>query len=230
MSRDYWDVGTLTAPSLGSLETAIQSVVPARPFGPAIYYSTSIERSVEQVQAAAAGASIYSPWNLYMQPSDLQAFLDSGSASAYYVSDAALSAISQSAGNAPSAWMVIDPTNSLPEWEQNQLAAVAPVVTSASQLAALPDQPLTFPKGLTGFGFFDQNGRLIIVTSNPSTDPGAASITGTFTFSGTGFRDGLHNWTNLLTGESGSLYFSNGWSSAFRTIDRWDTEAYEIDP
>lgn len=230
MSRDYWDAGTLTAPQLGALQTAIQAVVPAQPFGPAIYYSASIERSVEQVQASAAGAGVYAPWNLYMQASDLQIFLDSGSASGYYVSDAALPAISQGGGNAPSAWVVIDPTNSLPAWEQSQLAAIAPVVNSASQLAALPNQPLTLPAGLTGFGFFDQNGRLIIVTSNPSTDPNATAITGTFTFNGTGFRDGLHNWSNLLTGESGSIYFSNGSSSAFRTIDRWDTQAYEIDP
>jgi len=230
MSRDYWDAGSLTASQLGSMQTAIQSVVPTKPFGPAIYYSATIERTVEQVQAAAAGAGIYSPWNLYMAAADLGNFLDSGSAAGYYVSDAALSTISKSAGNAPFAWMVIDPTNALPNWEESELAASAPVVKSAGQLAALPNKPLTFPAGLTGFGFYDQDGRLVVVTSNPSTAAGAAALSGQIKISGTSFSNGNHTWTNLLTGAKGSVSFSGGAAVMSQSIARWDTQVYAFDP
>jgi hypothetical protein len=52
------------------------------------------------------------------------------------------------------------------------------VVTSLSQLAALPDQPLLFSQGLAGFGFRAQTGKVVVVVSNPSTSATAASLSG----------------------------------------------------
>jgi hypothetical protein len=160
----------------------------------------------------------------------LQSFLDSGSAAGYYVSDAALPKITKGTANAPFAWMVIDPSNSLPAWEKSQLAAIAPVVNSVAELAALPNQPLTFANGLTGFGFYDQTGRFIVVISNPSTAVGATTITGNVSATGTGLSNGSHTWTNLITGETGSLYFSNGAATATLSVARWDTQVYAINP
>lgn len=230
VSRDYWDAGTLTNVALGQLQSSIQSVVPAKPFGPAIYYSVAIERATQQTAAASAGAQLYGPYLTYMQPPTLQAFLDSGSAAGYYVSDAALAKISKGSANAPSAWVVLEPGALLPASENASLSAIAPVVTSAAALAALPNQPLTFAKGMTGFGFFDQTNRLIVVASNPSTAPGASSSTGAIGMSGTGFSNGWHKWVNLLTGATGSVLFTNGAASMTQTLSRWDTQVYAFAP
>jgi len=227
-SRDYWDAGSLTA--LNPLTSVIQSVVPSRPFGAAMYYSVPLERAVEYTQAAATGAGLYSPYLLYMKPVDLQTFLDGGTAVGYYVSDAALPQIATSAGNAPFAWMVIDPTNQLSTSERSALTAIAPVATSAAALAALPNQPLTFPTGLTGFGFYDQTGRLIIVVSNPSPAVGAGAISGNIVLAGTGLTDGSHKLTNLLTGATATVSFSNGAGWLWQQVQRWDTAVLAISP
>ena len=73
------------------------------------------------------------------------------------MSDAALGAIAKGSAYAPSAWVVLDAGNGyMPAGEMSQLQAIAPVVTSVAGLAAVPQQPLTFSAGLSGFGFFDQ--------------------------------------------------------------------------
>ena len=165
-----------------------------------------------------------------MSAAELQNILDSGSAAAYYVSDAALPAMTPGAANAPSAWMVIDPSNQLCASERSALNAIAPVATSVAALAALPNNPLVFPKGMTGFGFFDQKARLILVASNPSTLPGAAAISGQISLSGTGFADGRHKVTDLFTGATRSLSFTGGKASFARTVNRWETLVFAIDP
>jgi hypothetical protein len=173
-SRDYWDVGTLRR--LAPMQVLITGQVPAEPFGAALYYPVSVERATEAANAAAVSPGAVP--NTYLPPATLQALLDSGAPIGYYVSDAALPKISQAAGNAPSAWVVIDPTGLLPAAEMARLKATAPVVTSLSQLAALPEQPLLFTQGLAGFGFRAQTGKVVVVVSNPSTDAAAASLSG----------------------------------------------------
>ena len=173
-SRDYWDVGTLTR--IAPLQSLITNLVPGAPFGAALYYPVSVERATETANAASLPAGAVP--NTYLPPADLQVLLDSGAPVGYYISDVALPKISQAAGNAPSAWVVIDPTNVLPPSEMVSLKAVAPVVTSLAQLAALPDQPLLFSQGLAGFGFRAQTGQIVVVVSNPSTSANAPSVSG----------------------------------------------------
>jgi hypothetical protein len=228
MCRDYWDVGSLTATNLGPLQNLIQTVVPTRPIGVAVYYSEPLERLIEAQQGAAAGASIYGPATLYMSFTDLQGFLDSGTAAGYYVSDVALPKISKGSTNAPSAWMVIDPTGQLSASENSALSAIAPVVKSPAALAALSDQPLVFTGGVAGFGFYDQWGRLILVASNPSVQTTAATITGTIELSG--LTNGLYTISNLFSGVASSGTASGGTLNLPVSVTRWDTLVYAVTP
>ena len=222
-SRDYWDSGVLTAGALGPLQSLIQTIYPAKPFGAALYYPTSVERIVEASEGATAGTG----WPVgYLPPQDLQAFIDGGGGLGYYVSDAALGAIAKGSANAPSAWVLLDAGNMLPASEMSRLQAIAPVVTSVAGLAAVPGQPLTFSAGLTGFGFFDQNGRRIVVVTNPATSPGAGTVSGTVNLAQLG--SGALTVTNLFTNAVSSLTPSNGQASLSVSLARWDTQVLAI--
>jgi hypothetical protein len=161
-SRDYWDIGTLTASQLGPLQTLIQTIVPSQPFGPAVYYSSSAVKGAETFFAATYGSSL-DPASVDAAKPALQQFIDQGGAVGYFVSDASLSEITAGSANAPSAWIVLqdvadhDALGDLPSSELSQLKAIAPVVdlfaigestpgamSAVNQLNALPNQPLTF--------------------------------------------------------------------------------------
>jgi hypothetical protein len=225
-SRDYWDGGSLAA--LDPLAKVIRATVPARPFGPALYYSGAVERAVEQAEAGKAGTRD-EDFATYLPPADLQALIDGGAPVGYYVSDAAQAAIGKDgAKNAPSAWIVLDAGGLLPAAEQSALQAIAPVATSAEALAALPDQPLKLSKGVAGFGFYDASGRLILVISNPATRPDARPVSGTVQLAKLEAPDGVYRLRNLLTG-SGQLVTVSGHSATFSVeIARWDTVVFSL--
>jgi hypothetical protein len=217
-SRDYWDGGSLTM--LDPLSEVIRSTVPARPFGPALYYSVAVERAVEQAAAAKVGTRD-GDIDTYLPAADLQALIDGGVPIGYYVSDAALAAIGKN--DAPSAWIVPDAGDLLPAAEQAALRAIAPVAASADALAALPDQPLKLSKGLTGFGFYDAGGRLILVVGNPSTQPDAQAVSGTIQLAKLDAANGVHQLRNLLTGSSQPITVSDHSVTVPIEVARWDT-------
>lgn len=217
VSRDYWDLGSLTA--LDPLTTLIRSIVPTQPFGAALYYSTAVERIREQQQAAAVGVG---KWvNFYLANPVLQSFIDQGGVVGYYVSDTALGSIVKGQANAPSAWVVLDAQGTLPDGERRQLAAIAPIVASVAAQAGLPNQPLGFTGGLTGFGFYDQTHRAIVVVSNPSTLADAGTRVGSIRLAqlpGTSCTA-----TDLFTGAATSLPVSGGQATMPISVARWDT-------
>lgn len=275
--RDYWDVGALTASQLGPLQSLIQGVVPTHPFGPAFYYSSTAMRAAEayfgQTQStySLCGGNFVSCTN---ELNSLEAFLDSGGVGNYYVSDAALSQMAAGSSPAPSAWIVPhdlflapytrdgsstpDAVASMSTSEQQQLTAIAPIVTSVAELQALPTQPLListtggsvapsasckgmgFTQGnpditgtaLSGFGFYDQAGRLIVVVSNPSPCPDAVSLSGVIQLKGLSLAGapptGSYTQTDLFAGTTSSLSVSSQGASIAVTVARWDTMAFAI--
>jgi hypothetical protein len=220
VQRDYFDTGTIDS----SVSSAIQSIIPVKPFGPALYYSVSIERQVEKI-IGAAGAQESAA---YLNPNDLVALKNAGAAVGYYVSDAALSALQT--GAQPSAWVVLDrasPSDGsdlLPATELQALQAIAPVVSSASALASLPNQPLSYVAGLTGIGFYDQNGRLVVTATNL----GDASIDGTITLRT--LADGAWSATDLFSGQVTDFSIAQGQGVLPVSLSRWDTTALAIAP
>ena len=221
MSRNYWDQGSLTL--LDPLTKLIQTIVPTRPFGPALYYSVAVERAIEAREGPAAGPghSVVT----YLPQAELQALLDAHGLG-YYVSDAALGQIHKGDAAAPSAWIV--PGDGavalLPPAERQALDAVAPIVGSA---ADLPDEPLATPAGMTGFGFYDQHDRLILVLSNPGTAPDALPVSGTVRLSG--LVPASYQVTELFTGTASPLTVDRTGSATLQVaLARWDTQAFAL--
>jgi len=219
-SRDYWDAGTLSA--LGPVAGLLHAIVPAHPFGAALYYSVSVERQVEAAEAAKAAPGGVP--ETYLMPPVLQRFLDGGGTLGYYVSDAALPFIGGDA--APSAWVVLGAGTLLPAGERGALEAVAPVVTSAAELAALPNQPLRLSRGLAGFGFVSRTGQLIVVVSNPGTGANAADIAGTIKVLEA--APGKYVVTELQGGTRSVVRQADGAVEWPVDVGRWDTQIYEL--
>jgi hypothetical protein len=219
-SRDYWDAGTLSA--LGPVAGLIHSIAPAHPFGAALYYSAAVERQVETFGAAAAAPGGVP--ETYLMPPVLQRFLDGGGTVGYYVSDAALPFIADDA--APSAWVVLGAGDLLPAGERGTLEAIAPVVTSAAELATLPNQPLHISQGLAGFGFVSQSGQLIVVVSNPGTSATATDVAGAIKVLEA--ASGKYVVTELQSGARSVVQQADGAVTWKVDVTRWDTQIYAV--
>jgi hypothetical protein len=219
-SRNYWDGATITR--IGPAAELIHSITPAHPFGAALYYSVAIERGMEAASAAAAAPG-EAP-TTYLMPPVLQKFLDGGGPVGYYVSDVALPTLHRE--NAPSAWVILGPNSFLPQAERKALQSLAPIVTSAAELASLPNQPLKLSPGLAGFAFISAAKQLIVVVSNPPTAAKAQSVSGTIRIAQT--APGSYLVTELQTGARSSVKQTDGELSWPVTIPSWDTQIFML--
>jgi hypothetical protein len=209
MSRDYWDSGTIDA----QVQALIQTVVPTRPFGFALYYSNAAERAREATIPASGDLNAS-----YMNPEILLTFKNGGGAVNYYIGTAGLPNLQ--AGQKPAAWLVLD--GSVPAAELGQLKAVAPVLTSLAAAKSFANAPLAYSSGLTGIGFFDQSNRLIVTVTNQGT----ASVSGQVTLKS--LATGTYMATDLFTGATIRFTVASGSGSLPVTVTRWDTRAFAI--
>ncbi len=211
MSRDYWDAGTIDP----TVQKLITSIEPVAPLGFALYYSTAAERAVEQLVATG------NPYTqAYDNPTELLALKNAGVPVNYFVSDAALSSLSSSAR--PAAWVVLEHPELIPQAEMQALQRIAPVLTSTSAARAYGAAPFAFTGGLTGTGFFDQYGRVILTVTNPA----ATAVNGTVRFQG--MPNGTFTVTNLFANQSFRVTVSGGSVTVPLSVARWDTDAYAI--
>jgi hypothetical protein len=209
--RDHWDAGTVDP----TTTTLIQTITPTRPFGFALYYSTAVERAIEPTGSTTLGA--------YLSPNDLLALRQTIPVN-YYVSDASLPNLTQDAW--PAAWIVLDAGNLLPPAELASLSKIAPVFTSAAAAQAYANAPLSFTGGLTGTGFVDQNGRIIVTVTNPSTAANAGTINGAIVLRGIG--NGNFVLTDLYANTKTEVYASGGTATIPVSVGRWDTMAFAL--
>jgi hypothetical protein len=209
--RDHWDAGTVD-PTTTSL---IQTINPVRPFGYALYYSAAVERAVEP--------SVPSTLNAYLSPTDLLALRQQIPVN-YFVSDASLPNLKPAAY--PAGWIVLDAGNNLPPSELAMLTAIAPVFTSAAEAQAYANAPLSFTSGLTGTGFIDQNDRIIITVTNPSTAANAGTINGSILLRG--LPDGNFTLTNLYANTTTPVTVTGGTATIPVSVTRWDTLAFAL--
>lgn len=211
MSRDYWDKGGLDA----TVQRLIQTVVPTRPFGYAVFYSLDAERRMEAAAPNAGGINA-----TYMHPDKLMNFKNGGGVVGYYVSSVALPNLQSNAK--PAAWLVLDGT--LSSSELQKLQSIAPVITSLSGAQSFGNAPLGFSSGLTGMGFWDQNNRLIVTVSNP----GSGGLTGTIRLRT--LRAGTYVATDLFSGSTARFTVSGGYGGLAISVGRWDTRVFAITP
>ena len=209
MSRDYWDGGAIDA----RVQQLIQTVVPTRPFGFALYYSTAAERLKEAAVPASGDLNA-----TYMSPDILMNFKNGGGAVNYYVGNVAIANLQAAAK--PAAWLVLD--GQLSAAEMNALKAIAPVLTSLSAAKSFVNAPLAFSAGLTGTGFYDQNNRLIVTATNQ----GANTISGKITLKT--LAPGAYLATDLFAGTTIRFTVTEANGAIPLQIARWDTRAFSI--
>jgi hypothetical protein len=209
MQRDYWDQGTIDP----VVEHLARAIVPTRPFGYAVYYSMTGEREVEAKTPALGGANA-----TYMNPDKLLAFKNGGGPVGYYVSNAALSSLTPAAR--PAAWVILD--NRVPQVELDQLRKIAPVLTSLAAARSFAHAPLTYSTGVSGMGFYDQLGRLIVTVSNP----GAQGLNSSVTFRT--LPNGQYVAHELFSNAISRFAVVNGKGVLPVTITRWDTRVFVI--
>jgi len=206
--RAYWDAGGVDAP----LVALVRAHIPRHPFGPAIYYSTDLERQTEN--SGARGA-----W-YWLEPKSV-AWLNEGVPAGYYVSDTALGHLLPE--NRPSAWFVyLDGMGytHLSASEKARLEAIAPII----DVKDVPDScPVSFEgDSLGGFGFVDQNGSVVVVSSNSA----ARAVAGALRFAKV--EDGTYPVRDLLTGDTTRLVVAGDKGRLPATWAARDTRVFEI--
>jgi len=209
LSRDYWDGGKLDA----KVTQLIRTIVPAKPFGFALYYSNAAERAKEANVAASGDLNVS-----YMNPEILMNFKNGGGAVNYYVATAGVNQLQ--AASKPAAWLVLD--DGVPAAELSKLKAIAPVLTSLAAAKNFAGAPLAYSNGLTGIGFYDQHNRLVVTATNQ----GAGTVNGNITLKT--LPAGNYTATDLIAG--GTINFTIGANGGALplTVARWDTRAFAI--
>ncbi len=220
VQRSYWDGGKVADDVL----QALRSIVPARPFGPALYYSAEIGRLRENDLGR-----LHLPEGDNYFSSDDQAYAalrdGAGIASGYFVSDAALPALTPAAR--PAAWIVLerfDPRTGadlLPPAELAALQRTAPVLSSMDEISRFP-MPLSYSPGVTGIGFYARDGALIVTASNTRGTPQDAEVV-LRTLPG-----GKAEVRALFTPQRFPLAIASG-NARFRVhLAPWNTEVFRI--
>ena len=194
--------------SEGLWENVSKTIYPARPLGPALYYSASIERAFEE------------QGNSYNPTPPVAAAARGHAIPAYFVSDAAMDGLQPEAH--PSAWLV-HRLDLLPDAERQKLEAVAPVF----ELDDLADAPLPvrFGGDGSGFAFLDQHDRTVLVCTRDRWD---ASAPATLTLEISHLPDGAYTMTDLVGGDDIGFEVSGGRASVEIELDRWQTRAFAV--
>ncbi len=157
------------------IRAAMWNHIPRKPYGPGFYYSEAMVRSFEREGVC---------WKVNNEAT--QAFDQVGCG--YFATDAALENLG--AATAPTCWIVLR-QDRLPAAERAKLEAVAPVVTPEQAAALTPVR--TSPNG-NGWGFIDQEGRLVVVVANLARGESAVQV------DLSGLVDGAYAPTDVLTG------------------------------
>lgn len=211
----------------------LREIDPTRPFGSAIYYSVAIERAYE-LHNGTRNPITTSYLGEELQP--VTKLKEAGIPFNYYVSDAALDELQNDFY--PSAWIIPDRylkgKDLLSRRERRTLEQIAPILTE-KQLKKF-DLPLNFSsnqKGrtITGFGFYDQNDRLIVVASDRiSLDETNNNLGATQAVISLKLPDGRYVARELLSGRETAFKVISGSGEFLTTIDRWDTQVFAITP
>jgi hypothetical protein len=209
VQRDYWDQGSLDP----MVERLIHRIIPARPFGYALYYSMSAERDVEATVPENGGSNA-----TYMNPNRLLAFKNEGGPVGYYVSNAGLPALKPAAR--PAAWLVLD--DRVPRDELEKLRRIAPVLRSVEEAKRFADAPLVYSDHLSGMGFYDQDDRLIVTVSNLIDQGRNGSVRLK------GLPAGSYTATDLVMGAVVKFMVAGGKGIMQFPITRWDTRVFAI--
>ena len=221
--RYYWDAGKINA----DIQNMYNSLYPAKAFGPAIYYSETLQRLCEK------------KGYMYLQEfnQEIYGFRENGVACNYYVSDRGVKNMKD--GAKPAYWIIPVRSgitvNDLSAEEKAALEAIAPIIPHTQAVAyGKENNPLQFEGGnyrITGYGFYDNHDRLIVSVSDqirrgetnnelPATE---AKITIKLE------KNGRYHATELFTNEVINFDVKIGVGVINAELDRWDTKVFTIE-
>ncbi len=218
--RQYWDAGKVPE----DVQRAMLDVCPARPFGPAYYFSANVAYALERqgrrfdVERAKS------------------ALVDRGIPVGWAASDVTLPGLLKRPENRPSAFL-IPCLRLMPPEERARLEALAPVFDleeAARRPEAVPS-PIRFSQDVCGYGFFDREGRLVILAWRPSGGYGAdvaelgnTEVSATVTISG--LPEGKYSATDVLDPKASVSWTVSGRTGAFSfPMGRWEVRAFRTD-
>jgi len=208
MQRSYWDAGGVDT----TVVALMRGHVPRHPFGPAFYYSTDLER-----QSEGTGNPNFYYW---FEPK-ATSWMQQGVPAGYYVSDTALENLLPE--NRPSGWFVYVDNLGLTHLsaaEKARLEAIAPILDAKDVVDSCP---VSFEgDSLNGYGFIDQKGSVVVVSSNSSTK----SVTGAMRFAKV--EDGSYAVRDLLSGDTATLTISGNKGRIPLSWKARDTRVFEI--
>lgn len=227
-SRSYHDWGQVEESWL----TLLRDIVPTRSFGPALYYSVNAERAMNALEPTGNDIG-----NAYLGEllTPITKLHDAGVAFGTYVSDEALPAIT--AANAPSAWIIPQRTYNghdlFTDAEIARLKATAPVLVGDEAITY--HHPLSFTDSdpdaqITGYGFYDQSDRLIVVASDRVDFDDTAARRAVATHVELSLRNGHYRVEDLIHHTTQSFDVLDGSGGFDTTIARWDTGVFAITP
>ncbi|MCG5240312.1 carbohydrate-binding domain-containing protein [Azospirillum doebereinerae] len=225
-SRSYHDWGQVEESWLSLL----RDIVPTRSFGPALYYSVNAERAMNALEPTGNDIG-----NAYLGEllTPVTKLHDAGVPFGTYVSDAALPSVT--AANAPSAWIIpqrsYNGKDLFTDAEINALKATAPVLVGDEAIGYR--HPLSFTDKdpdaqITGYGFYDQSDRLIVVASDRVDFDDTAARKAVATHVELSLKDGHYRVEDLIHHTSQSFDVLGGSGGFDTTIARWDTGVYAI--
>jgi len=218
--RQYWDSGRIPE----DLERVALGVAPARPFGPAFYWSQSVATALER-----RGRSFEAErWK--------SALVDRGVPVGYAVSDATLAGLRLRPESRPTAFLVPQ-LELVPAEERAALEAIAPAFDlekAARQPREIPS-PLRFSAEVCGYGFHDREGRLVILVWRPSgtygSDPMQFGNTDTVASVTIAWpADGRYTATDLFDPSASFPFVVAGKTGTFSfPLSRWECRAFRVD-
>jgi hypothetical protein len=211
----------------------IHDIVPVRPFGAAYYYSVGIERQIEK---RTTGKSLgFKGAYLYSYTFDkVTKHRENGIPVNYYVSDVATSSLLTK--NHPTAWILPQRYDEygkdlLPVKERKILEQIAPIY-SEKNINQLVKQPLAFnnknKRNITGFGFYDNKDRLIVVVSDAINENSSEQDIKNFSvLINLILPQGQYKVEDYL-GKDAKIITSNGEAKININLERWDTNVLVV--
>jgi hypothetical protein len=230
--RSYWDAGSVDETVLATMFAH----VPCHPFGPAMYYSRTIQNSFETGNGKY-GNSWWAPQILLSRElSPAKQYYPHGAARGlclgFWASDVTLDGIDPV--DQPTAWIVYD-SDRLPQDERAKLEAIAPVIDIAPDgntpdledaARLLAGSPVHVEQAedqcLNALAFIDQNDSVILMVTNSLESEGR----GTLVFNGV--PDGEYACNGLIGTAPATLVVSGGTGRFDITVSAMDTVVYEI--
>lgn len=198
-------------------EDVIRPIYPTRPYGAGFYYSTTVEKALED-----SGEGLYDPLTAI---GGRARGVDGGNFfPGYYVGTTVLDALQPSAH--PSVW-ITERLDLLSEAERERLEAIAPLYDIADVDRVPPSlTPVRFVGDVTGYAFVDQRERVIIIATRDHHDR-KDDISAEVVLNG--IADGAYEARDVRSDETIGFSVRDGRGSFAFPLERWQTRAFITD-